>query len=132
MKKIKDRISNFYNKLIKTKEHIWSHCLALTGWGILFFIILIKIISSTNNNFLFKNLSYIMFTSIIISIIILIFIIIKICFPHFKIKQKIILTNSIYHLFWLFGFIILVVFSILIILHPLYATLIHIFTISMH
>ena len=126
MIKIKQKLNNFYKKLCATKVHLWSHYLALLGWSILFFIILLNIISNNNDKFLFTNLSYIIFASIIISLISFVFILVKIHFSYFKIKPKLILANLIYHLFWLFGLIIFVMFLLLVILHPVYATLIQI------
>ena len=127
MASIKQKLNNFYQKLCATKVHLWSHYLALLGWSIFFFIILLNIISNYNEEFLFTNLSYIIFASIIILLIISVFILVKTHFSYFIIKPKLILTNLIYHLFWLSGFIMFVIFLLLIILHPVYATLIHLF-----
>ena len=127
MASIKQKLNNFYQKLCATKVHLWSHYLALLGWSIFFFIILLNIISNYNEKFLYTNLSYIIFASIIILLNIFVFILVKKLFPYCKIKQKLRLTNLIYHLFWLSGFVILVIFLLLVILHPVYATLIHLF-----
>ena len=127
MTSIKQKLNNFYQKLCAAKVHLWSHYLALLGWSIFFFIILLNIISNYNEKFLYTNLSYIIFASIIILLNIFVFILVKKLFPYCKIKQKLRLTNLIYHLFWLSGFVILVIFLLLVILHPVYATLIHLF-----
>lgn len=103
MKKIKDRISNFYNKLIKTKEHIWSHCLALTGW-----ILLLLLIIAIKEGFVLCTIifMYIIIFSLYFYIpFIIIFLIESIFFKNCKIPINLLYNNPIYHLIWLVGII---------------------------
>ena len=117
MKKIKDRISNFYNKLIKTKEKIWSHCLALTGWA-LFIDYIIFIINQQKDFYLFEI--DIFFICYFITITLLIFMFFEgIFLKKFKIKCNFFIKNRYYNIFWLIGiiieiFIIIPIFFILI------------------
>ncbi len=116
MKKIKDRISNFYNKLIKTKEHIWSHCLALTGW-----ILLLLLIIAIKDDFIILACMYILIYSILFyTPFIIIFLIESIFFRNCKIPINFLYNNPIYHLIWLVGIIcslipiyIIIIFSII-------------------
>ncbi len=102
MKKIKDRISNFYNKLIKTKEHIWSHCLALTGW----YSILI-IIHEQNINFRLFEIKMIFW--ILILIIFYLYLCEKIILNTYKIKNSFFLNNNKYNIIWLIGILLIII-----------------------
>ena len=106
MTSIKHNLNNFYQKLCATKVHLWSHCLAFYSLGIIIFLIKICSTKDSIDNLFNGLLLCAIFTYLVIISIFIFFIIEEGCFPHFKIKWKLLLTNKIYHFFWLSGIII--------------------------
>ena len=106
MASIKHNLNNFYQKLCASKAHLWSHCLAFYSLGIIIFLIKICSTKDSIDNLFNGLLLCAIFTYLVIISIFIFFIIEEGCFPHFKIKWKLLLTNKIYHFFWLSGIII--------------------------
>ncbi len=110
MKKIKDRISNFYNKLIKTKEKIWSHCLALFGLCV-FLLTTLLIIIDGSTELIILGIYISTYLSIFISgcLILSILVLKKILTRDFNIKSNFILKNPIYNMIWILGQILTII-----------------------
>ena len=106
MASIKHNLNKFYQKLCASKAHLWSHCLAFYSLGIIIFLIKICSTKDSIDNLFNGLLLCAIFTYLVIISIFIFFIIEEGCFPHFKIKWKLLLTNKIYHFFWLSGIII--------------------------
>ena len=125
MASIKHNLNKFYQKLCATKVHLWSHYLMLVGWGnILLFLNQIMHPNDTNDPLL-TYMFFMTYAITIISVLIIFFIIEEGCFPHFKIKWKLLLTNKIYHFFWLSGIIISTGICICTVLSPIYLPLVN-------
>lgn len=125
MASIKQKLNNFYQKLCATKVHLWSHCLAFYSLVIIIFLIKICSTKDSIDNLFNGLLLCAIFTYLVIISIFIFFIIEEGCFPHFKIKWKLLLTNKIYHFFWLSGIIISTGICICTVLSPIYLPLVN-------
>ncbi len=101
MTSIKHNLNNFYQKLCATKVHLWSHCLALIGWLLIFNGISFLFDTSKNTSFLIAEKTFIFYTLFIIFINLTILELLF--FKKFKIKCKFLIKNNYYNIFWIIG-----------------------------
>ena len=117
---LKENFNNFYQKLLATKVHIWSHCFSLLGWLFIFNCISF-LFDTTKDIFMYQiGTAFISYT---LFIILINFTVIELFFlKEFKIKCNLLINNRYYNIFWFIGittgiFIIIPIFIVLACLH---------------
>ncbi len=96
-------LKNIYTKLQNTKQHLWSHSMAIWGWVFLILSIMILTDDFKIDDIPIIIFAAIVFTSYWLIVCFIILIIESLFFRKFKIKWVFLTTNPFYNVFWTIG-----------------------------
>ena len=101
-------LKNIYTKLQNTKQHLWSHSMAIWGWVFLILSTMLLISYFTDDNLGIDYIQFaifvaIAFTSYWLIVCFIILIIESLFFRKFKIKWAFLTKNPFYNVFWTIG-----------------------------
>ena len=124
---MKKYLKHYYKKLLNTKTHLWSHIMALIGWG--YIIATIGLDNASQNFYQNTNINsffiYFPICFFIVTIAMTIYFVIPCLiliwletsfFRKFKIKWAFLIKNPLYNIFWFIGISITTMCTIFVII----------------